>query len=303
MSRRLEKIITLVFIFSLITGCSQTTATPVYRTPTVLPSLFTLEPISTAIPPEPTINYEYLADTILTVLIPDSDCVLPCLWDIEPCETLGRDALEELESFSESALFTSLTDSEGQVIFRIPTDAVDKFVELSFTYYTNTTGYIDEISLSFVVTQLVDDGYVYAYSQELTSGWMESYLPGQLIRQYGLPDEVLFYTERDYRSDTIEIVFVYENEGFIIHYFAPKRELEGLLEACIDESHVAILTWIPGQENPEAVALHQTVGDGSNITLYVPLESATEISIDELWVMADDPTSRFCFQTDLDFGW
>ncbi len=261
-----------------------------------------------ALPPEARSLSVEQEEALLTSLLTDNGCELPCWWGIRPSETSWKDA--EQIFFSHGKSVSTWDDSRTKALGDTG-HAVGLFARYSpypFDYVVEHQVYEKD----GMVHLLAITGYASQWSppQHFAQDW-QKYSLHQVLAKYGQPSQVLLhYWDFGWQYS---IGLVYEDKGTLVQYVGP---IPGG-RSFTDTAPVAIC---PTQNLPTAISLRLAEpGTGFNIadafaalgygypdahSFYTTssLEEATEMSIQEFYETFLDRNTQACLSAQRNLG-
>ena len=259
----------------LPTTTPDSTATPaITSTPFVLPT-----PVPTI---TPTLTVDDKVTLIHNLFMNNAGCLLPCWWGIVPGQTTWLDAKKSIM----------------MLVNRIvPVYYESNFVgaEIDFPNVETTN------PLHLVIA--VESGVVQFIVSDVVS--VSSYSLSAILTTYGQPSEVWLrsqsYTNPETGTLWVSIYLWYPVYGFILGYSQPYSNManDGTITSCLGvETRMKIAIWEPNQVN-----MLNYMQAAQKITWFrpsgyeLPLEEATNLTLETFYNTYQDPSMAPCFQT------
>lgn len=298
-----SKIIMIMFMISAsLAGCLESqlsttspstdaSSSPVPTITLTLPvptSTATHTPSPTAVP---TMFPEQAQATILGWLKNNGDCLLPCVWGLEPERTTTQMRINLLSPFGnvEGEDFgigrTSDDENPGGIGYSYQSDKTH-YLTISLDYYEEN-GYVTNLTLLTDVfnndIRIFDD----ADYKDLT----QNYGVAQILATYGRPSHIYLATwpkdpfaRRDYQP--FIIVLIYTEIGFRAEYVFEAEKLNDQIIGCPTESVLTITTWHP-KENMSLKDI-ASIGIGYEFNdisyeFFKPIDEATTFNIESFY--------------------
>lgn len=259
-------------------------------TPTLSPSTLTSTPLSTPTPvPTMTISEEYAF--VLKMLQDDKTCRLPCWWGFTPEET-STQTVKNFFLTRGKKIWNYGDPQDFTIIFDLPNGYHNQV-------YKIRNGMIDTIHIHAVPPSR-DYEHVYGDPQFLAD-WAP-YLPSQLFKVYGPPEEIFIGVDLGTPWQPFDIVFFYPTQGILTQYSGPVIEKNELLQLCPYKTELELYLWQPGHVS--------TLGDLSgmggytytsdDMSLLHTLSEVTSMTIAELVQETEQFDRLFCLETPRD---
>ncbi len=244
--------------------------------PPTAPGVTTLTPTSTPSPtvtttltPMPTFDEEQLETRVAELLASPMNCKDPCWWGAIPGKTTMNEVKQALLPYN---FYTDEYEVDGQ------------------SYLLVGVGHKEESSdFEFRI--------VYSFSNSILTG-VTAYAPSvsDILAKYGQPDEVWLSAMNDPREQfpLIWFVIVYFQEGIGIGYVIDGSSQGDIITGCVaDESAERLRNLrlvIPNSAS--SYKDFTTIFDKER--LYLPLEEATTLTIEEFVQLFNDSTRSRC---------
>jgi hypothetical protein len=293
-----KQIVIALIILVIISGCNSG------HNPTVTPLVITQNymrqtPPSKTVPPtlsNSDDSYRLLVSTIKT----NGGCKLPCIWGFTP--GTSKDIEKWLSQFPEVytdsySIFPSFHGNTGAMYIQ-DTIGEDK-VLISLDYYMNND-FVDELVLK--TTHVGDYNYKVFTSQEYID-LLDFYTITTVLKEYKEPEQILLavfrydlMTKSPY--DEASLVLYYPEEGFLVEYFSPIKEIDNNAEICPSSGSLGIIAWNPKQ-NHDLNTIIDDVGlsiNTLNYTYYKQLSLSTQLNITDFMEMFTSNGDN-CFYT------
>ena len=256
----------------------------------------------------PTLSAGEAKSLILDLLRDNSSCKLPCFWGLPPTASAN--------------MVRSFTDRLGNIIlddFQVKSEQVTSEGDLSYIsmvkgysgvrliiQYFYSSGRLEQLIAGFQSDHIPKDQseegritYGDPYFRELIHYYM---LP-QILSNYGKPDQVLLkpilYDAPWLVDDKIDLVLLYQDEGFFVEYIFLKHEEGENFTGCPSENgYVTIMTWAPerGLSLSDLVKLNSVGINDLTLDHYLPIGEATSMTLDEFYQTFKVPNNP-CFKT------
>lgn len=244
-------------------------------TPTRLPSLT----------PLPTYPPEQWDEIILDLMNTNGECKLPCWWGFTP----GAVTYDELQQ------------NFAQFIYSFSLEKPDYIFEAyggaGFTYPDG-----DYVGTIYLVPE---DEVIIGMRLEGYHAITRNYAIQDLLRNYGVPNEVFIYTWQWPMGEGVlqfMIVLDYSSDGFLAYYFSEKGEsipATDLNQLCYTRDSIPpkLLLWNPGASNPFLQKKLDYVYDVWD--QMKPVEEATGMSKEEFvsWFVNGTEFQEYCIKT------
>ena len=271
---------------------SSTPTATVEAPPTPTPARREVTPAPT-LTPTPTLSAGKAKSLILDLLRDNGACRLPCFWGLPPTASanmvrsfiahLGNIILEDFQSrkIGDNSEFILISQGHSSVSIGIERYLSGGSLEQSI---------IDFESYQEPESQ-PEDGRI-AYGDPYFRWMLHYYLLPQILSNYGKPDQVLLapilYDAPWLVDDDIDLVLLYQDEGFLVEYILLKHEEGEDFSGCPSEiGFILIVTQAPKQDLSLAdFVKHKSLGITDldlDIDYYLPIEEATSLTIDEFY--------------------
>jgi hypothetical protein len=282
----------------------------------------TPKPTSTKIPtstPLPTLSAEDSEQKILDLISNNGNCTFPCIWGITPGKTnvqTSYNFFDQFEKFEESEnriIITGYHERVGGVTLITWDDDVRARVHFT-AFYSNDSieyvhFYIDYDRETRSETNLI--------LQRLfgTSSYKELikfYSLPQILITYGRPSEVRIYLY-DWPEEEMmpgppwlpfNLVLVYKDLGVAFDYLSPLQKSNDMYIGCPLEGQVSVTSWAPTPDiSLEEIGAHNIRFYGINeytATLTKSIEEATDLSLEEFYLLFRDMNNTSCIETPVD---
>lgn len=273
--------ITCLLLFVLAAaGCSGTATSP-----SASPSATTSPtPTRTPRPPTPTpaIRAEYLTPmpqpqldtTLVNLFETNADCELPCWWGITPGTSTLNDALLLLE----------------------PLSYLIDYVDLEITAYISGGEAFDNNSF-WQFYWLTQGGVIQRISVEIVKEY--PFMLTDVIDQYGLPDNIILANAYDLLDEDTIYYALYEEDGFLITYYALVRVNGEMLVVCPNLSRgYSLRIWDVNEGTSIDWVIHTwdlSISIDPTNKEYVQISEETEFSISDFIDLYQQPGA--CFET------
>lgn len=246
---------------ALATVASKTaTSLPTLITPTVtVVTLITLTPL-------PTLAAEELEAAVAELLANPMDCDVPCWWGAIPNETTDS----EIQQFIAQYHFTDYKSDDSD------------HINLRIDYNENGN------PLYFPVR--------YSFENHLLKIVFSGQSPplNKILAKYGEPDEV--WLEADlHASDTLmRLNLIYLQDGMAVGYVANSDVEDDVVTGCFADEETGIVR-LNSLDNSTSYKDFSPVFEADR--LYLPLEKATDLTIEDFIQQFSDPTQPHCIET------
>jgi hypothetical protein len=238
----------------------------------------------------PTFSAGEANSLILELLRDDGSCKLPCFWGLAPtasAETV-RSFTDRLGNIIQDNLQVK---SKGSLSYILMVKGYSG-VRLIIRYFYSS-GRLEQLIAGFQSNHDPKDQseegqitYGDPYFRELVHFYM---LP-QILSNYGKPDQVLLapilYEAPGLADDEIDLVLLYQDEGFFVEYIFLKREEGENFAGCPSESgYVTIITWAPerGLSLSDLVKLISVGVNDLILDHYLRIGEANSMTLDEFY--------------------
>jgi len=292
-----HRILTLCCLFAILLNACGNTKQGVIFTPdspsAISPaSLATPLPTQTSLPTDSPVPFTATTPLLFTplpklskadsltraidFLTSDSNCALPCWWNIIPGKTDMRSAINELLSFSSYQQVNFPHHRTAEFLFEVPESLSSvKLVTVMLTSQGNT---VDQI----VVTDL--------------KSW--KYQIHSLLQTYGVPSSIWIKTYReDYRLPQNTVPFLvalfYRDKGILAVFGEADGQVSGsTIRGCIVGT-ANLTLWSPNQNLTfEDISAPKKWGDP-----IMPLEDVTDINTEDFYNRFKSGKSLPCIDT------
>jgi hypothetical protein len=292
----------------MITGCNGASSSVTFTalpsvqpvTPTQLPVTPVPSPTSSATPsaspapsltptlratetPLPALQIADAQQRAEELLKTNANCTLPCWWGIVPGKTPWTVAQSILYQFDQEIYDRTAGRSQpfiGEAI--IPVKSEISSLGRLYHKYTVADGLV----------QLVD----------VFPGRVPTYGLSEIFKEYGKPAEVWVRTDPDAPSGAINFLAVtyYPKLGIIASYDQEARRNGQLIMACLPPAFASdLILWAPtGTDDFRSVVNRTGLTDEG--LKYMPLQDATQVSIDTFFEKLSEPDAQLCVETPAD---
>lgn len=284
----------------LATATLQPSSVTATETPTLVSPSHTPEPTQpptdTSTPETPIVNPTLAADEeqslVLNLLTNSGECQLPCWWGFIPGETPLQDAQDFFLSIGKP--LEKYRSGENSFIVRFNLANID--TRLTQYYIADS----DVIEMIWVAAGVVRNDTAVFGDPEFRANF-DSYLLPQVLTSFGEPTEVHILTfagspEGGWRP--FHLLLFYPERGVLVDYQGPGTDTDGRIQWCPDQSNFALWLW------PRTVkmSLEDIANMGPNfpaddLPLYVPLEQATGVNIQEFTQTFGNRANSACLET------
>ncbi|MCB9419560.1 MAG: hypothetical protein H6667_07140 [Ardenticatenaceae bacterium] len=249
--------------------------------PTVLPTIvpMTIIPSSTPVSPTivpvtltplPTLEGEALESSVAELLANPMNCTVPCWWGAIPNETTFFEILQFIELYQ--------LDDYIRYLEQIPDDSF----ELGIRPGENTGQYGFRVMYGF------NNNNVLTF---LSSGYAPPI--SNVLKKYGQPYEVWLATGIERPPMPFRLNLVYLPESMAFGYVAGGNIQNDRIQGCFtDETGSVFLK--PLNSVTKHTGFYTLFEEDR---LYLPLEKASNLSIDEFMETFSDPTQPHCIET------
>jgi hypothetical protein len=265
---------------------SETLQPVVIETNTVVPTPF--------ITPIPTLLTDEQEIYIKEFLEGNTDCRLPCWWGITPGKTSWQESetlLRHLGAIIKQFQSEAGGDRYGVRLLGLP--------ELNLSFYDNG------IPNSKVDRIFVGGNEGGGQDQREFEVFWESYSPKEVMSKYGVPSRILLYTmgtlgNTDLGIHGYTLWIFYDLLGFMIRYDGTISDLPTYhfcfeLKEGVGDIHRISLT-LQHPDNPLPLERDDSIL-GSDSSRSVPIQNATDISIEEFHRLFTQNDKTYCFDT------
>lgn len=246
--------------------------TTIPESPMPLPALTPSTATTTTLTPLPTLDADDLKTAVAELLANPMDCDMPCWWGAIP----GTTSINEIKhTISPYNFHISEYEEQGEIVFLLL-----------------ETGYIEE-------QDQFEIGIVYNFSNSILTG-ITAFSPSvsDFLAKYGPPYEVLLETMSVERETLpVRLNMVYLGKGMAVGYVVDGNIQGDRVIGCFADEEIGTLRLI----TPDSVTSYK---DFSPIfeqdRRYLPLEQATDLTMDEFMERFSDPTQSQCIETPIE---
>jgi hypothetical protein len=269
--------------------------------PTVLdstkPSEQTATPVlSTQVPTFPP---NVAQSTFYNLLQDNGGCQFPCWWGLTPGVTdmiTFRSLLDTFESISVSNI-----QSENGGYFNLHVQRENRIIELQVEYYSANSETVDRYWISTSVIQRTDEGYEVLYGDPLYADVLKSYTLTDILSTYGAPSNVMIYQEEGFWW--FSLIMYFRANGIFVEFLIPLEIVGETYIGCPSNAITHLWLWSPKHNFAISEILSMGVfkirfmGPSS---LYIPVDEATDLSIDDFVQVFSDPENSSCLETPIE---
>lgn len=234
------------------------------------PPSFTLQPL-------PTFSESSYEQFILGMLHSNGGCKLPCWWLAAPDDMPGDFFLQILSSTNREV---QIAGEEAEVEFFISEKAFHLIIEFSPLNVS--------IKKILVRSYILDDGR-FLFGQPSYETFMGHYGLSNLLYEYDKPTEIMVLTEPPGSQEFFQGKWDYEillyntDWNFVARYWGLREDNPGKVHLCPSASMVELWLFSDWIEGTFAEVFQEFSADTSLWRYYLPLESATGMSVDEFY--------------------
>lgn len=237
------------------------TPSPTWVTPTVV---VTLTPL-------PTLEGEELESAVAELLANPMNCDVPCWWEAVPNETTAVEVLQFLSLYQ----FTFHELYDNQIL---------DFIEVWVGFDENENQF--------------DFRVMYSFENSVLKGMFIEQSPtlDEILGKYGQPDEVWLSTESSIRDGNlaVRLNMLYLQEGMAVGYVVNGTLQNDVVIGCFPGEEMGLLQL----NTPTGSANYQDFRGIFEVDrLYLPLEEATGMTMDDFMQQFSDPTQPQCIET------
>jgi hypothetical protein len=256
----------------------------------------------------PTLSAGEAKSLILDLLRDNGSCKLPCFWGLPPTASAN--------------MVRSFTDRLGNIIqdnFQVKSEQVTSEGDLSYIsmvkgysgvsvliQYFYSSGRLEQLYTGFQSNHepkdQTDEGRI-TYGDSYFRELLHYYLLPQILSNYGKPDQVLLapilYDAPWLVDDEIDLVLLYQDEGFIVEYIFLKHvEGQDFAGYPSETGILNIVTKAPEQDlSLSDFVKYKSVGiNDLTIDHYLSIEEATSMTLDEFYQTFKVPNNP-CLKT------
>jgi hypothetical protein len=277
-------------VFS-ITSTSTVTSTPITFTPTLTPTAIPSEtpqptatkfsPIYTPLP-VPELSPQEIKPFIVQLIKDNTGCKLPCWWGITPGKTSWYDAYDYLKPLTSKITSSPSRYQPGKWIneirFDVPT-YIDRKGEIIQTFLTHDS------TIDMIITD---------------ASPIQNYKLKDLLASFGIPSQVWLYTISEPREGILpyELLVFFEDQGIMAKYQGFARHQDSSVNICPDQTNPELWLWYPSGGVTFDLIERMISGDAFYFNYYfLPLNKATNVSLEEFHERFAGPTAEDCFTT------
>ena len=249
-------------------------------TPSATVGLETVTPLSTLITstitvmtptPLPTLEGKELELAVAELLANPMNCDVPCWWGAIP----GITSFNEIKHTIFPYNFHVSEYEEGREV----------------VYLLLETGYVEEQGNYEI-------GIVYNFSDSILVG-VTAYSPSisEVLAKYGQPDEVWLATGITPAPILVRLNLVYLQEGMAFGYVTDGDAKSGMFKGCFSDEATGLLRLLVPDDATNYRDFSKIFEEDRR---YLPLEEATDLTMDDFMQRFSDPTEPQCIETPIE---
>jgi hypothetical protein len=259
---------------NLITPATSPTIVPMTITPSstlVFPAI-----VPVTLTPLPTLKGEELESSVTELLADPMNCTIPCWWGYVP----GTTSIDEIKYGISPYNFDvyEYYDEEGQTYLR-----------LGIKYLEEQNDF--------------DVKIVFRFSNSILTG-ITAYSPpiSELLNKFGHPDEVWVSAMNDPREQPpiIWFIIVYLQKGLGIGYVVDGNVQDDMTIGCVADESTERLRSLRLITPDSATSYRDFSVIYDKARLYLPLEQATNSTIEDFVQLFNEPTQAQCIETPIE---
>lgn len=258
---------------NLIVPVTSPTIVPMAITPSSTPVSPTIVPVT--LTPLPTLEGKTLESSVAELLANPMNCDVPCWWGAIP----GITSLNEIKHAISPYNFDVYEYEEGQL----------QFLRLGIGYVEDRNDF--EIRM----------GYIFSNSI-LTE--VSAYAPpiSELLSKFGYPDEVWVSAMNDPREQPpiVWFIIVYLQKGMGIGYVVDGNIQNDMMIGCVADESTERLRSLRLITPDSATSYRDFSVIYDKARLYLPLEEATNSTIEDFVQLFNEPTQAQCIETPIE---
>ncbi len=308
--RKTSVLLILIALPLLSSGCVKFYNLPETLNPEALPTLpvSSVESpslLSTTSPiPSPTLDIipplsmdEARVD-MLSMLINNGGCRLPCLWGITPGKSLLQESRAILAPFVSLSTLNYLNLNEsGGVNLRYTEIDMEIAVSVGFLIDPSNKR-VSRIVLNANAQKETKDGFEDVFNSNFYNEHMSYYMLPNILSEYGRPTDVLLLTSADIPPQQswwpFEIIVSYPEEGILIHYKTPMLINGAKSIGCPKNSQ--ILLELRPAKNIKSTQEFLESYNYPYFELFRPIDEVTSLSVDDFFEIFSQSTDK-CIET------
>jgi len=298
----------VTFFVVFISSCTQTIESAVpssSETPSLLVSSVTLTPsftLSTDSPTStiiPTLPVEEARAKLLKLLSNNSDCRLPCLWEITPDISTNEETQAILVPFSSISDLSVFKTEGGGILPAYSEGDLKIYIRLSYITDPNSD-LVNHVTFNVEAHRpLKEGGYEEVFDSKFFGEKASSYMLPHVLSEQGVPSSVMIATSGGplTRGGTggFDILLLYPDQGILVNYTTQMHLIGTTVRGCPPNAHVEMELYPPGQSDSFSQSLKKTDW-AVKMGYYKPLEEVTTMSTEEFYQTFREPTDK-CIET------
>jgi hypothetical protein len=272
---------------------TKTARTTITDTITSTPTIS--EPILTTPTPIPTLSPSDAEALVTSLLRDNGDCDFPCWWGFTPGDT---EIISFASFFDTLGNFSETFHGENGVNFYIEFPVNDKYIRLYGSGFFDEEGKnIEWINVFTEIDREIEGGYEIEYGDPLYFEYLMRYSLAHFLSTYGEPSNVLVYVSDSWWP--LSLILDYEELGIFVNFQMPVEGLGDHYKACPSEAVARLWLWSADNKYTLSEVLEENNGIQyvEPASLYVAIEEATGISMNEFVDIFSDPTNSSCIFT------
>ncbi len=249
-------------------------------TPFILP---TEEPVALS-----TISPDAVKPFVLELTNDNQNCLLPCFWNITPGDTEWQNAEAFLSTFAYRISYGA-------------TDGTFSDVPLGDSFIAWMYLFLPEISNApFSYAFEIQDGIVSMIDAYILS--VPNYTLPVILNDYGQPTEIWLLTANAPMDDVLgfNLTLFYEQHNFMLVYSGDGEIIDGKVRGCFSGGEdLHLVVWSP-EKNLTFVEAVDGLHNPRPIIYDLPLEEATEVSVETFYDTFRNANEPACIETPID---
>lgn len=286
----LKSLITIFVFWILAASCSPSAAnfpptvsvtqTPAATNTIVVPTIVAENSPSPVVVPTP--------KRIVDLLRDKDECSLPCWWGITPGTTPAPEAEAILKSFGAFIAWQDFNERGGVVSLEPSAEGFQVHLE-----YIRADDIVQILHVTVNMIKDEGEGPIMVYGEPLYKDVMQEHLISQTLSEFGKPSAVLFKTyQQSPNWFPAHTLLYYPEHGVLVEYISPNRQGNNAIETCPQNGNISFWLVSSGQE----ITL-ENLYFGDNIHTFLPLEEATNKSVEGFYSIFKDPENETCLIT------
>jgi hypothetical protein len=303
----------LMIFIALVSSCGQLTeGTPTPSATVSIEPVRSITPASsfTPLPTDsttptptpaaiPTLPIKEAQTRLLQLLSDNGICRLPCFWGISPGVSTNKEAQVILVPLSSLSGLSVFKPEGGGILPRYTEDDLEIYTRVAFLTDPDHN-VVNRIGFNAEAHRLLDEGgYEDVFDAEFFGEKVSAYSLSHVLTEKGVPPSVMIATfggplTRGGRGG-FDILLLYPDQGILVNYTTQLHLVGANVRGCLQNAHVEMELYPPGQSVSFFEALEQTDW-AAKMTAYRPLEEVTSMSVEEFYETFRTSTDQ-CLET------